>query len=155
MIEFKPEDFHVSLYTTKARGNWNTSDHDTGVTIIYLPTGTKVSVERTKSQHKNKHEAMTILQDLVTPFQESDIVWNGREHVLLTSVRKHSHTCTVLGPDGRESHTRFLKIGHTKLGYLYKQIENLKDDLSVVEEGYYNDRDLILESIRNLEANYD
>jgi len=155
MIEFKPEDLCISLYNTERKGSWDTSHYDRGVTIIHLPTGTKVSVGRTKSQHKNRHEAITILQDLVTPFQESDIVWNGREHILLTSVRKPFQTCTVLGSDGSESQVGFSEISHTKLGYLYKQVENLKEGLSVVEERYYNDRDLILESIRNLEVSYD
>jgi len=156
MIDFKPEDFHVSLYNTERKSGWGTTTHyDRGVTIIHLPTGTKVSVDRSQSAHKNKHVAMTILQDLVTPFQESDIVWNGREHVLLTSVRKPFQTCTVLGSVGSESQVGFSEISHTKLGYLYKQVENLKEGLSVVEERYYNDRDLILESIRNLEVSYE
>ena len=146
MIEFKPEDLHVSLYTPSSRGNWNTSDHDTGVTIVHLPTGTKVSVERTKSQHKNKHEAISILQDLSTPFSIGDEIYTVWGKVTINAVDGggiyHAGALNFFVLDSQ--------IAHTELGYNYKNCLNIKRQINEKEQEFLEYRDKCLKRIQEL-----
>lgn len=152
MFEFKAEDIHISLYNTERKGSWDTNHYDRGVTVIHLPTGTKVSVDRHKSQHKNRHEATIILKDLLTPFKTGDTVFTeGGLLVIDDSIDYDSLGCGIFTFKSEPVQQHESEVAHTKEGYRYKNLLILKEHLEVLENGYYNDRDILMEEIKLLE----
>lgn len=146
MIELKPEDLHVSLYNTERKGSWDTSHYERGVTVIYLPTGTKVSVERHRSQHKNKHEAITILQDLVTPIELGDRVFTHLgENTIIEVIGGGMYRIE----DGINLVVENL-IAHTEIGYNYKTCLSIRKYLKQREDEFHEYQERTLKRIQDL-----
>ena len=148
MIELKAEDLHISLYSSKKSGDWNTSDHDVGVRLIHLPTGIKVSCEKYKSSHKNKQSCMTVLQDILTPFKEGDIVWDGVRFKELIRVDYRYQVALF----GEGAGCPISNVSHTKEGYVYKRVTALKECLRSLEEEHIDCKQALLEEIKTLEG---
>ena len=59
--DFDPNDLLIQSYSTKPEGNFGPHRIPTGIRVIHLPTGTIVSCNEDRSQHKNRHTALTQL----------------------------------------------------------------------------------------------
>lgn len=65
----KPEELSISSWDTKKkRGGWSMQTPN-GVKIAHLPTGTVVTCEEHRSQHKNRHFAILELQEKIKATQ--------------------------------------------------------------------------------------
>jgi len=62
---FDPNDLLIQAHSTKPEGNFGPHRIPHGIRAIHLPTGTVVSCDEDRSQHKNRHLALTQLWDLV------------------------------------------------------------------------------------------
>ena len=67
-VEYKninADDIVVQSWSSKSRGAWDVNA-DTGVKITHIPTGIIVTCEKERSQHKNRHLAMTELSRMIS-----------------------------------------------------------------------------------------
>lgn len=62
---FDPNDLLIQAYSTKPEGNFGPHRIPHGIRAIHLPTGTVVACDADRSQHKNRHNALTQLWELV------------------------------------------------------------------------------------------
>ena len=156
MVNLEPKDIHISSYNTKPQGSWDRSHYERGVTVIHLPTGIKVSIEQHKSQHKNRSEAITVLRDLVTPFNTGDIVFAlGIESEIMDNIGYDylgGGTFVFYNDIGIVHES---EVSHTKVGYIYKMTKVLEEKLCKLEEGYCNEIDIITEQIKKLGRFYE
>lgn len=74
-MELKPDDLIITTYRRQDdRGsNW-LNKPDTGVRIVHLPTGAIAMCDTDLSVHRNKAEALRLLEIKVTDIEESNLM---------------------------------------------------------------------------------
>jgi len=60
-IEVSPDELRIDTYRSGGAGGQNVNKVETAIRITHIPTGTVVTCQDEKSQHKNKQRAMKIL----------------------------------------------------------------------------------------------
>lgn len=61
---FKPDEVVVTSWESKTKGSWRLGTPN-GVQVIHLPTGTIVTCEEERSQHRNRHLAFLKLEEIL------------------------------------------------------------------------------------------
>ena len=142
MIEIKPQDIIIQTYPLHTQGGMHVARQDVGIKLYHKPSGIEISCERHRSQHKNKNECVIILQDLLTPFEECDIVYTNNGEGLIESINR---VC-VVAYEGYSKVQYLDHIGHTKEGYVYKTIKRKQ----AMIEDYQKDIDQLVKEIKEL-----
>ena len=153
MIELRPEDLIISVYKQAGQGGMHTAKLETGVRVFHKPSGLDISCEKHRSQHRNRNECLTIIQDLLTPFEEGDIIYTNYSEgcttcgeALLTSVRSVAVAESDEYNLGRPFAVYLDHIGHTKEGYIYKTVKRKQ----AMVEDYQKDIDRLNAEIKEL-----
>ena len=60
-VEVSPDELRIDTYRSGGAGGQNVNKVETAIRITHIPTGTVVTCQDEKSQHKNKQRAMKIL----------------------------------------------------------------------------------------------
>ena len=131
-LVIKQEDLRIDVYRSSGPGGQSVNTTDSAVRITYLPTGTVVTCQDEKSQHKNKAKALRVLRARVYEFEEQ------KKHRERAAVRKSQvgsgdrseRIRTYNYPQNRVTDHRInltlYKLEEVMLGQLEEIIEALK-----------------------------
>jgi len=147
-MNIKPEDLIITTYVkpqTSQGGMW-CQLHEAVVQVHHKPSNITVKFENHRSQHRNKNEAMVILEDLLTEFKIGDIVVTegGIEEIF----DKYSDHWFILKNNEYILHTE--AFAHTEEGYKYKTTQRVTKELDELEKEYEEKRKPLVNILRSL-----
>lgn len=88
-INIKTEDLKIDFYRSSGPGGQSVNTTDSAVRLTHIPTGTVVTCQNGKSQHKNKEMAMNVLVAKLTKMEEDERM----------SKEKDMRAASILGGD--------------------------------------------------------
>lgn len=133
-VEINSADLRVDTFRASGAGGQHVNKTDSAIRITHLPTGIVVECQDQRSQHKNRAQAMSVLQSRIMAEQQEKIDSEQAEtrKLLVGSGDRSERIRTYNYPQGRISDHR---INLT----LYKLAEIMQGDLDQVIEPLINE----------------
>ena len=134
-IQINPADLRVDLYRSSGAGGQHVNKTESAVRLTHIPTGVVVACQEGKSQHKNKAQALKLLQsriyDQMLSRQQADMAADRKSQV--GSGDRSERIRTYNFPQGRCTDHR---IGLT----LYKLEAIMQGDVDEIIEALITDQ---------------
>jgi peptide chain release factor 1 len=133
-VEINPADLRVDTFRASGAGGQHVNKTDSAIRITHLPTGIVVECQDQRSQHKNRAQAMSVLQSRIMSEQQEKIDSEQAEtrKLLVGSGDRSERIRTYNYPQGRITDHR---INLT----LYKLDDVMQGDLDQVIEPLINE----------------
>ncbi len=133
-IQINPTDLRVDTFRASGAGGQHVNKTDSAIRITHLPTGIVVECQDQRSQHKNRAQAMSVLQSRIMSEKQDkqDAEQAETRKLLVGSGDRSERIRTYNFPQGRVSDHR---INLT----LYKLAEIMEGDLSQLIEPLINE----------------
>jgi len=133
-IDINPADLRVDTFRASGAGGQHVNKTDSAIRITHLPTGIVVECQEQRSQHKNRAQAMSVLQSRIMSEQQDKIDSEQAEtrKLQVGSGDRSERIRTYNYPQGRMTDHR---INLT----LYKLAEIMGGDLEQVIEPLINE----------------
>ncbi len=133
-IQINPADLRVDTFRASGAGGQHVNKTDSAIRITHLPTGIVVECQDQRSQHKNRAQAMSVLQSRIMSEKQDkqDAEQAETRKLLVGSGDRSERIRTYNFPQGRVSDHR---INLT----LYKLAEIMEGDLSQLIEPLINE----------------
>ncbi|MDC9724596.1 MAG: peptide chain release factor 1 [Gammaproteobacteria bacterium] len=133
-IDINPADLRVDTFRASGAGGQHVNKTDSAIRITHLPTGIVVECQEQRSQHKNRAQAMSVLQSRIMSEQQDKIDSEQAEtrKLQVGSGDRSERIRTYNYPQGRMTDHRInltlYKLGEIMGGDLEQVIEPLVNE---------------------------
>lgn len=130
-IEINTEDLRIDVFRSSGPGGQSVNTTDSAVRITHIPTGTVVSCQDEKSQHKNKAKAMKVLRSrlLVVKQEEEEAKRSESRKSMVGSGDRSAKIRTYNFPQGRFTEHRIHLTLHSLDSILGGELDQVIDEL--------------------------
>lgn len=145
-VDLRDEDVRIDTFRASGAGGQHVNTTDSAVRITHIPTGTMVSIQDERSQHKNKAKAFKVLRALLFKAQQEaqQAALSASKMQLAGSGDRSERIRTYNFPQGRVTDHR---VGHTEHGIdRVLAGESLDMFIDALQAQYMNERLLSLGS---------
>lgn len=135
-IEIDPEDLRIDVFRSTGPGGQSVNTTDSAVRITHLPTGTVVTCQDEKSQHKNKAMAMKVLRSrlLARAREEQESERAEARRSMVGSGDRSAKIRTYNFPQGRVTDHRIHLTLHSLPDIMQGDLDEIIDSLAEAEQ---------------------
>ena len=135
-VEINPEELRVDVFRATGPGGQSVNTTDSAMRITHVPTGTVVTCQDEKSQHKNKAQAMKVLRArlMARAREEQDSVRAEARRSMVGSGDRSAKIRTYNYPQGRVTEHRIHLTLHALDDVMQGGLDPIIDALVTAEQ---------------------